>query len=83
MKRVLFAIMLAVITFSAMSFEGNAKPNVPTVTVQQNVPGAPGSTGSYACFGTFVTVTEVNECGQTVVLQQYWVASSIHCIPVE
>lgn len=55
---------------------------VPQVTVQTNVLGAPGSTGSYMCYGTYVTVTQVNECGQTEILQQYWVQSSIICYPV-
>lgn len=56
---------------------------VPQVVVMQNQPGAPGSTGSYMCCGTFVYVWQYNECGGVDVLQEYWVASSIHCIPVE
>ena len=54
---------------------------VPQVSVQTNVLGAPGCTGSQMCYGTLVTVTQVNECGQSSVIQQYWVESSIICYP--
>lgn len=85
MKKTIIAILLAFTTLSVMSFVNNDAPPllpVPQVTVQTNVLGAPGSTGSYMCYGTFVTVTQVNECGQTETLQQYWVQSSITCYPV-
>lgn len=49
------------------------------ITVQVGILGAPGSTGTAPCTGTFVTVTETNECGQSTIIQQYWVQSSIHC----
>lgn len=54
---------------------------VPQVSVQTGVLGAPGCTGSQMCYGTLVTVSQTNECGQTSIIQQYWVQSSIICYP--
>lgn len=55
---------------------------VPETVVQTNLLGAPGCTGSQMCYGTRVTVSQVNACGQTEIIQQYWVENSIICYPV-